>query len=1101
VGAGLTATTGTERLVAMVVDAAQRAIERGDWTEGAALARQLLEIVPDDATAEELLAASEARGRVGAVDQGRRYLTVLFSDIVGSTPLSERLDPEEYLAILTAYREIVRGAVAAHDGHVDQYQGDGAVAYFGFPIASEDDALRAVEAGVDIVREVPVAAERLGVRIDARVGVHVGRTVMTSSDLGARDRNTAVGFATNVAARIQSLAAPGTVVVSETVVDAIAPYFELVPIGPTALRGVSEDVAVHTVAAPKTRSTLGEQRLTAPLVGRRPEVQRIDAGWRAVLEGRDGGRLVVITGAPGLGKSRLVRAAIDRAGTDAAGVLEINCGRDFRHVGPGAIRRGVEKVLGLASAPSPDAVRAALGARGDLIGLSETTISATEALMGVTSPEDPSPALAPDRLREAIIDALVEWVAVEAAARPLLVAVEDVQWADDTTVDVIRRLTAGPLPSGLMVLLTSRTGEEPAALAATFADAMELTALDAVDGPDLVRAFAGDRHLHPDRVAVLAERGEGVPLFTEHLVMAELAHTASGEEPLPATLEGLLQSRLDASGPGRALAEIGAVIGREFSVPLVERVLAELGDRAPLAAADVPAAVRALTDAGLIERDRRDQLRFRHALVLDVAYEMQLRSERPARHRAVARAILAQHGADASPEALAQHHERAGEPELAARAHLRAADAAAELAEFERALEHLSAADGLIAAVDGAAGRRLELARCMQFAAVSSASYGYVGAAEPAYLRALELCDLVAEDGDQGLDVQVAAALGGLASKEVVAGNLVAAGALIDRLERSIVGAPPELVPELRRFVEASRGFVLLFSGRVADAITCLERASAMGAGPVAVRLGVPHDYVAAADALLADALVLAGDDRRADVALARAQRRTADLPFPVAPFSDAVVQVYGAHIARVRGDVAGATARAQRVVEIGEAHGFREHVMLGQILLLTARVMEPDRIACEALESVLDIWRMSGGGLAVPVLLTELAQGFVLVGELERARAALGEARSMMEETGQRSCEPEIHRVAAQIEAAAGAPDAAVAAELCAAVRIGVAGGSLLPAVHALVDMCGRGSGADPDVVAIGVAVRDALPADASALRDDVEQERSASACGGSPG
>nr|MBA2624463.1 AAA family ATPase [Acidimicrobiia bacterium] len=763
----MTDTSAVGRLASAVLAAAQRAVDRGQWDDASELARQVLDVLPGDPTAQSLLAAVEARGR-GALDQGRRYLTVLFSDVVGSTALSERLDPEDYFGVVAAYREAVREVVALHDGHVDQFQGDGVVAYFGFPVAAEDDQVRAVEAGLDIVLAVREAGRRIGVELEARVGVHVGRTVMTNSELGARDRSTAIGFATNVAARIQGLAEPGTVVVSETAVEAISPYFELKLVGARHLRGVSEDVRVFRVFEPRARSTMRDDRLGVLLVGRRDERRRIDDAWRAVRgegEGEDP-RVVLITGEPGIGKSRLARYAMDLARQDGGSVIEINCGRDFRHVGLGAVRRGIEKALELGSTPRSGQTRAALEARGRLFGLAERSVQALEALMGDPAPARPTPELAPDRLREAIIGALQEWVAAEAAVAPVALVVEDLHWADDTAIETLRRLTSQTLPPRLLVLMTARTGEVPKALEHLLAGAVQLDPLTNDAATEMARSFAGGgNELDDAAVEALARRGEGVPLFTEHLVMAAKAHPTQPGQPgdtLPATLEGLLQVRLAASGPGRRVAELAAVIGREFSLELVERVLVELGDGAPLPPAAVASALRDLQRAGLVEPSGEATMRFRHSLVRDVAYELQLRTERPRRHRAVARAIVSLHGPDAAPEGLAHHLEQAGDLEPAASAFLRASEGAAGLAEFDLALEHLHAAGAIIARVEGPAARRLELAHCMQTGSVSAASFSYTrDEAERAYLRAMELCDLIgADEGpDVGLDVQLVAAL------------------------------------------------------------------------------------------------------------------------------------------------------------------------------------------------------------------------------------------------------------------------------------------------------------------------------------------------------
>ena len=351
-------------------------------------------------------------------------------------------------------------------------------------------------------------------------------------------------------------------------------------------------------------------------------------------------------------------------------------------------------------------------------------------------PGSPSPELAPDRLREAIIGALQHWVAVEAALAPVALVVEDLHWADDTAVETLRRLTASELPPGLLVLMTVRTGEAPKALEHLLEDALELGPLTDAAAVEMVRSFAsGASDLDDAAVEALARRGEGVPLFTEHLVMAARSQPSPAgmaADALPATLEGLLQVRLASSGPGRSVAEIAAVVGREFPVDLAERVLVELGENAPLPPTALPAGLRALQRAGLVEPSGEGTMRFRHSLVRDVAYELQLRTERPRRHAAAARAIISMHGPSAAPEGLAYHFEQAGDLEAAASAYLRAAEGAAGLAEFDISLEHLRAA-GALDRADRGAGRspvgagpvhadRLRAGRVVQLRAATRAS-------------------------------------------------------------------------------------------------------------------------------------------------------------------------------------------------------------------------------------------------------------------------------------------------------------------------------------------------------------------------------------------
>ncbi len=1082
-----------ERLTSAIREAAQRALDRAHWDDAADLARELLEVDPNDRMASGMLQFALARGRTGDAEQGRRFLTVMFSDLVGSTPLSEQLDPEDYLAAIAAYQEVVRSAIGVRHGHIEQFQGDGVVAYFGYPTAGEDDQVQAIEAGLEIVRLVAVAGRDIGVELASRVGIHVGRAILTAPSLGARHQSAAIGFAANVAARIQGATRPGTVAVSEAVADFASPYFDLVNIGTPELKGVTDQVKVFEVRGPRARSTLADARLTAPLVDRHQERAAIDRAWRAACDGTDDDRLVLLVGEPGIGKSRLVRYAIERIDGPEANLLEINCGRGLRYVGLGATRESISKALGLPVPVDPVGARAAIDARAAMVGLSEASRAVLESLLGVQGPIGAVPELAPSRLREAIIGALLEWIAAEAALSPTLLVVEDVHWADDTALETIRRLTDGTLPPGLAVLLTSRAEGFPSALAARADQQLEVRPLAQDEALEMVRSLAGGA-IDDEVAAVLAHRSEGVPLFTEHLVMAaaatpeDSAGDAGGD--LPERMEALLQARLDATGAGRAVAEVAAVIGREFSVEVLDWTLERLGPRAPIAPEGARPALRLLERAGLVEPDGVDRMRFCHSLVRDAAYEMQLRSERPHRHRVVAEASIALRGPDAQPESLAFHHERAGDGDLAAAAHLRAAAQAADLAEFELALTHLRSALDLVSELDGPAARRLELTACMQVGAAYAASFSYFAPeGVDAYRRALDLCDLITEDegDDPELILPLIAALGGLWSKEVVAGDMVAAGFVTDRMDR-MLDKVEGVDPEIYRFSLSCRGFERVFQGETSTAIAALRTASELGhAGPISVSLGTPHDYVASTDSVLAVALTLAGDDDAADASMEEALARTRELAFPVGPFSEAVVQVYVAYLCRLRRDTDGARRAAERIAEIGDRHGFQEHSMVGQMLGLVAEAMGGDAASRQALAMTLTAWRMAGGGLAVPVLLTELAQACLLADDAEAARLALDEAAIVMEETDQRSAEPEILRLYALVEGRAGASDETVIKGLVRAASLGMQQGSLRLAARSLAGIRDTTGGVLPASAAeVAAAYLAALPASAG---DDLRE------------
>jgi hypothetical protein len=277
--------------------------------------------------------------------------------------------------------------------------------------------------------------------------------------------------------------------------------------------------------------------------------------------------------------------------------------------------------------------------------------------------------------------------------------------------------------------------------------------------------------------------------------------------------------------------------------------------------------------------------------------------------------------------------------------------------------------------------------------------------------------------------------------------------------------------PEIYRFSLSCRGFEQVFQGHTSTAIDALRRASELGhAGPISVYLGTPHDYVATTDSVLAVALTLAGDDAAADASLQEALARTHELAFPVGPFSEAVVQVYVAYLCRLRQDAEGARRAAERIAEIGDKHGFQEHSMVGQMLQLVARAMGGDAESRQALGMTLTAWRMAGGGLAVPVMLTELAEACLLADDAEAARLALEEAAVVMEETDQRSAEPEVLRLGALVHARSGASVETVVKELVRAARLAIDQGSVRLAGRALVNIRDTTGGTLP-VAAAAVA------------------------------
>ncbi len=564
----------------------------------------------------------------------RRRLTVMFTDLVGSTALASRLDPEDWREILVAYQEQVAKVIESFGGRVTQFQGDGVVAYFGWPHASDTSSRDAVSAGLAIVDAVPEVGEGQPEVLDrvlaARVGIHTGLVVIAAAEAGGVRRPADVfGETPSLASRLQATAGSGEVVISDATAALVAGWFELEPLGPTAIRGFDRVIPVHRVLARLgTRSAL-EAKDLAPFVGRRPELRALVSHWQAARLGR--ARTVLLLGEPGIGKSRLAREFAALTESERTVSLLLHCSRLHRL--------------------SP------------LYPFSEVTDSPP-----VTSVE------------------AAAWIMSRVRHRPSLLVIEDVHWADPSTVEVLGLLESRSAP--LLILLTARTRDDPSLF--RYAHTLALGPL-ALDEASAIVAEVSRQQVSPDLRDRLVARGGGVPLFLEELARAALDGTQGASAgrsgaTVPVTLSETLTARIDRLGDAKRMAQIASVIGPGFDAPTLT-ALAGVGD-------DV--AVRhleSLIDNGIIASvpgAHGSRYDFRHALVQEAAYESLLRRDRRAAHGAVADLLRAKEPEAAiAPEAIAFHLGLAGRFAEAATAWESAGRAAARSTRFKEAAGHL----------------------------------------------------------------------------------------------------------------------------------------------------------------------------------------------------------------------------------------------------------------------------------------------------------------------------------------------------------------------------------------------------------------------------
>ena len=738
--------------------------------------------------AQSATSATSASTAAPTIDAERRQLTVMFCDLVGSTALSTRHDPEDLRELIGDYHRAVAETVGRFDGFVAKYMGDGVLIYFGYPQAHEDDAERAVRAGLAVIE----AVGRLPARQDLSVRLGIATGLAVVGDLigeGAAQERGVVGETPNLAARLQALAAPNTLVIAEATRRQVGGLFDLADLGPQALAGFAEPQPAWRVIGESGMLSRFEALRSGetPLVGREEEVELLIRRWQQAKSGE--GRVVLISGEPGIGKSRLTAALSEHIGTEPHTRLRYFCSP---HHQDSALYPFIAQLERAARFTRDDTVEARLGKLRTVLapGAPDDDDFAllSELLSLPSSAADLN--LSPQRKREKLFEALLNQLAAEARHRPVLMVFEDAHWIDptsrellDLTVDRVRHLP-------VLLLITFRPEFQPPWGGRSHVTSMALNRLGERDGEALVQTLAGNAALAPDIVAEIVERTDGVPLFVEELTKAVLESAAQGDRvaavltttslaalSVPATLHASLMARLDRLGPAaKEIAQIGAVLGREFAYELIEPV-AQRPEK------ELQAALDQLGDAGLLfcrGVPPHASYLFKHALVQDAAYSTLLRGRRQELHARVAAALEQQFPdlVERQPELLAHHLSVAGNAERAVDQWLMAGRRAAAQSAYVEAIAHLERGLGLLHSLPESPvrnGSEIELQLALGLCLFTAK--GAVAAKLP-YPRAHELAE------SSGAPQQRFEALYGVWQSTNTSGGAAAADPLSERLLR-----------------------------------------------------------------------------------------------------------------------------------------------------------------------------------------------------------------------------------------------------------------------------------------------------------------------------
>ena len=612
-------------------------------------------------------------------DAERRQLTVMFCDLVGSTALAEQLDPEDLREVLRAYQETCAEAVGRFDGHIAKYFGDGLLVYFGYPQAHEDDARRAVNAGLGVVAGIETLNRRLGechgVELGVRVGIHTGLVVVGEMGAGETlEANAIVGETPNVAARLEGLAGPNKVAISAATQRLVDGLFEFDDLGPQRLKGVSEPMTVYRVTgvseAP-SRFEAAVARGLMPLVGREEEIGLLMKRWQQAGDGE--GQVVLLSSEAGVGKSRILKAFRERLETAPHNRVLYYCSPYHRNSALHPAIEQLERALRFETKDSAEQRVNKLESALTELHLSESELAPLLASLLSLPTEGRYPAIeaSPQLLRRKTLEALLAVIEAMAARTPVLMVVEDAHWIDPSTLEMLGLLIERLRATRVLLVVNCRPEFEPPWGGHAHVTALRLNRLSRKESAEMIVRVAGGKTLPEEVLEQILARTDGVPLFVEELTKTVLesdllaveggGYVLNGPLPplaIPASLQDSLMARLDRLAAVKEVAQLAAVLGRTFSFELLAGV-------SPLAEQELEDALARLEDAELVyRRGVAPELtyEFKHALVQDVAYQSLLKSSRQRHHARIARVLEEKFPAttESEPELVAHHYTEGG---------------------------------------------------------------------------------------------------------------------------------------------------------------------------------------------------------------------------------------------------------------------------------------------------------------------------------------------------------------------------------------------------------------------------------------------------------
>jgi predicted ATPase/class 3 adenylate cyclase len=948
---------------------------------------------------------------------------LLFCDLVDSTPLAAHLDPEELREVVRAYHTVCAKVIERFDGHIAQYLGDGLLVYFGYPRAHEDDAQRAVRTGLGIIEALRPLQTRLqreqGVSLAVRIGIHTGLVVVGDIGEGARHERLALGEAPNLAARLQGLAPPDTVLISTTTARLVQGWFVCEALGDQTLKGYPEPIAVYHVlreSGVQSRLDMVSASGLTPLVGREQELELLLERWEHAKEGL--GQVVVLSGEAGIGKSRLVRAVQDRLAGELYTRLECRCSPYAQHSALYPVIELGRRVLEWQRDEVPDVtlgkLEAALAPYD--VSLSEAVPLLASLLSLPLSERYTAPQLAPQRQKQKTLEIILALLRGLAAQQPVLFIVEDLQWADPSTLELLTLFIDQEPTARLLTLFTCRPEFHPPWGLRAHVTSLTLGRLPPTQIERMIEWVTGGKRLPAEVRQQVVTKTDGVPLFVEELtkmvlesglLRAEADHyELRGPLPslaIPTTLHDSLMARLDRLGDAKEVAQLGATLGRAFPYELLQAV-------SPWGQERLQDALARLVEAELLyQRDVPPQVTyvFKHALIQETAYQSLLKSKRQQYHQQTVR-ILEQHFpeiAQTQPELLAHHYTEAGLPAQAVPYWQRAGQLAIERSANHEAVNHLTKELEVLKILpDTLARTRQELELQLALGSVLRMIKGHTAPdVEYTYTRAYDLSQ------QMGDSPQRLAALMSLWRFYLNQAKLQTARELA---EQCFALAQHVQDPEALQDAHRMLGATSLFQGEPAAARVHLERGIALydaqGGRQRALSGGMDHGVTCRSYA--AWALWLLGYPEQALTKIHDALTLASELSHA---FSLAFALNYASMLHAWRREVHLAKERAEAVITLSNEHAFIHAMSVGMIrrgwtLAKQGAVAE----GIGHLHQGLATQRDTGTEMALPQHLALLAEAYWQGGQVGEALRVLAEAMAHVDRTGVRWPEAELYRL-----------------------------------------------------------------------------------------